>query len=228
MAFTITTATTSRGSNDTTDTINLPASVATGDLVIVVEAKDGNSTFTIPSPWVEIKDARADSNAASAFIAYLDATGGETSIDVTTSLSERFNAIAIRITAATWHGTTAPEVSTGATGASTAPDPDSVSASWGAEDNLFIATVIYDGSAQSVDGFPTNYGDNNVEESGGTSSAGVGIATRETTADQADDPDAFTLSGSEQWWSGTIVVRPAAAGAAGGFPGFLALIGVGR
>ena len=121
----------SRASNSDPDTVNLPANIASGDLIIVFHFSDNALTRTFPNPWVEIKDAVVSGSSANIGIAYLIASGGETSVTVTKSGQERFAAIAIRISAASWHGTTAPIVSMGTTGNNQNPDPDSVTASWG-------------------------------------------------------------------------------------------------
>ena len=212
----------SRASNGNPDTVNLPANIAAGDLIIVFHYSDDALTRTFPNPWVEIKDAPVDGDSANIGIAYLIASGGETSVTVTKSGSERFAATAIRISAASWHGTTAPEVSTGTTGSSQSPDPDSVTASWGAEDNLFIAVYAIDYPALNeagdpyampTTGWPGNYTGNHIDSDRIYSCGGGGIASRELAA-SSDDPGTFTTTTSEQWWAGTVAIRPAIADSA--------------
>src|SRR3989344_5319624 len=77
-------ATSSRATNGTSDSVTLPSSIASGDLILVFIYKEGNGTFTFPSPWVEIKDA-GSGTAATIGIAYLIASGGETSVTVTST-----------------------------------------------------------------------------------------------------------------------------------------------
>jgi hypothetical protein len=201
-----------RNSNSTSDSVTLPGSIASGDLIIVFHMKDGvgTNTRTFPSPWVEIRDAVVSGGTASIGVAYLIASGGETSVTVTTTKNERFTAIAIRISAASWHGTTPPEISSGAVGASANPNPDSVTASWGSADNLFIAFFGQD-NGSTVSSWPTNYDSNQLStwaNNNGGSSAHGAIATDEV-ASATQNPGTFTMT-SEQWWAGTVVVRPAA------------------
>lgn len=212
MAFPIVSGvqTSSQTLNTTTSVVTLPANVAAGDLIVaVIGADSGASTMTWPAPWVKLKD-EAVSTTARASIGYLIASGGETSVSVTHS-SERSNHIAARITG--WHGTTAPEISAIATGNSISPNADSVAASWGSDDNLFIVTTITDDSAAAfpITAWPTSYTDNQTSNQTASSAAKVGFATRNLAA-ASDDPGAFTLTTSEQWNAYTIVVRPAAAG----------------
>src|SRR3989304_4254997 len=69
----------SRASGGTADVVNLPASVAAGDLVLIFHFKDGTGTCTIPGPWVEIKDAQVNGGTtAHVCYGYLIASGGET------------------------------------------------------------------------------------------------------------------------------------------------------
>jgi len=193
--------------------ITLPANVAAGDLIIAFLAVDGTYTTSWPSPWVEIVDTQ---NSTEFSIAYLIASGGETSVTATTSGAERSHQAAIRISAATWHGTTAPEVAT-ATGTSANPNSPSVTPSWGAADTLFITSFGIDAPevAFPVTVWPTNYTGNNIESGvTPTSAAGCALATRELNA-TSDDPGAFTITGSDTWVSATIAVRPAAAAIGG-------------
>ena len=210
----VTTATSSRASNAVDDSCTLPASIAAGDLMFCIHGSDGSVTRTFPSPWVEIKDALCSGSACNIGVAYLIASGGETSVTVTKSVTERFSAIAIRITAASWHGTTPPEISTGAIGNSASPDPDSITASWGSANNLFVATIAFNNglAGNTVTAWPTNYTANQTQSPDISSAARVAIATRDLAAAN-DDPGTFTIT-SDQWWAGTIVVRPAAGGAA--------------
>jgi len=204
-------ATSSRASSVVDDPVTLPASVAASDLIIVFHFSDGAATpitRTFPSPWVEINDTQNAAANASLGVGYLIASGGETSVTVTKSVAERFSAIAIRISASSWHGTTPPEISTGATGTSANPNPDAVTASWGSDDNLFIALHDFDNSlgGNTTTAYPTNYASNNLESPDVSSASRGAIASRELAA-ASDDPGTFTIT-SDEWWAGTIVVRP--------------------
>jgi uncharacterized repeat protein (TIGR01451 family) len=191
-------------------TVQLPAGIEAGDLIIAFAAKDKNNTATWPAPWVEIVDA-SNSTEVSLFVAYLIASGGETSVTVTTaSEPDRSHHIAIRIPAASWHGTTPPEAAAAITGNSNAPNSGSLTPSWGAADTLWISTFgLVDLDTDSVTSYPTNYTDNNLSYGPTGSSAGIAIASRELNA-ATDDPGQFTLSGGNFWVAATVAVRPAA------------------
>jgi hypothetical protein len=190
-------------------TITLPANIVAGDLVIVFLAQDETATATWPSPWVELVDENAGT-AANLHVAYLIASGGETTVAPTMSADERSQHLAIRISAASWDGITPPEVSTPLTGASGTPDSGSLTPSWGSEDTLWITTFGMDGPDVRfpVTVWPTNYADNNLSNgTGDLSTAGIALATR-NLATATEDPGAFTTTGSDDWVASTIAVRP--------------------
>jgi hypothetical protein len=219
-------ASSSETSDTTSHVVTLPASIAAGDLIIAFVGLDEcPATATWPSPWVEIVDVCASSTPAS-FIAYLIASGGETTVTVTSSAAERSEHLSIRISAATWHGVTGPQVTT-VTGNSANPNSPSLTPSWGAEDTLWITTFAVDDPATvfPVVAFPTNYGSNNLSNgTGDNSTAGVALATRNLNA-ATEDPGAFTIQSADDWVASTIAVRPAVAAVT---KRVLQLLGVGR
>jgi hypothetical protein len=191
--------------------IDLPTSIASGDLIIAFFGKDHDNTATWPDPWEEIVDA-SNGTVSSMHVAYLIATGGETSVTVTTSDTERSHHIAIRIPAASWHGTTPPEVSsTIATGNSQYPNSASLTPSWGSEDTLWISTAAFaDFDEVTLTSYPSSYSDNQNFYGPTGSSCGIGIASRELNT-TSQDPGQFTMSAGRPWIAATIAVRPAAA-----------------
>ena len=105
------------------------------------------------------------------------------------------------------------EASTIATGISVSPDSGSVTPSWGAKDSLWITFAAYDAltSNANVTAFPTNYDDNQLDNTDGAT-VGYAQATRNLNA-TTDDPGAFTLDAGDSWVAGVIVVEPSASDA---------------
>ena len=207
MAFPIvaTTATSSRCSNDFGDVITMPASIAAGDLLIVVHASDtGGGTRTWSGDFLELSDASTTCNVG---VAYKFAAGGDT-LTVTKSASERFSAIALRITG--MHATQAPEVAADATGTSANPDAGSLTASWGTEDNLWITWHGHDTTTTDTTISVWPYASNQIEGPYCASAGEPNLSTKEAAA-ATDDAGAWTISASLGWRASTIVVRPAAA-----------------
>ena len=196
-----------------TPSYSLPAGVAAGDLVFAFIFRDvtaNDPTITWPGSWQPL-EAYAGTHFA-VYIGYLVASGGETTVQPTFPISERGMAIAVRIAAADWHGTTPPEISTVVDGASANPDPGSLAPSWGAEDSLWIVVAGADSfGLVAPTAYPANYNDNQLSQHTQTSSGHGAIATRELNA-ASEDPGAFTLGISESWGAWTIAVRPVAGG----------------
>jgi hypothetical protein len=183
----------------------LPASVAADDILIVWIFQDGASGgFTWPAGWTEVLDSAVVSTEASVTVGWRRATGGETTVQVTSVNAERSTHIAVRITGA--HTTTAPEFSATATGTSANPNPDSLNpTNWDIEDTLWIAWQVNDLQATTV--FP--YANNNVSTSStDVTSASYGAICSTDSAAASVDPGTFTIGASDQWRAGTVAIRP--------------------
>ena len=186
--------------------VTLPASVAADDILIAWVFQDGASGgFSWPAGWTEVLDSAVVSTEASVTVGWRRATGGETTVQVTSVNAERSTHIAVRITGA--HTTTAPEFSATATGTSANPNPDSLNpTNWDVEDTLWIAWQANDLQATTV--FP--YANNNVSTSTtDVTSASYGAICSTESAVASIDPGTFTIGASDQWRAGTIAVRPA-------------------
>jgi len=129
------------------------------------------------------------------------------SMSITSSASEQSSHATYRINA--WHGTTPPEINTAAA-STTTPDPPSVTASWGSDDNLWIAGTGYNDGRTVVSSYPTNYASDQLNPQVGAGGTGTGIATDEVATD-AEDPGTYTIDNGEDQVAFTIAVRPAAA-----------------
>ena len=101
---------TSTPSSGTSHTVNLPASIASGDYLIGCFATDGNPTITWPAGWTLLSEAADGGSASRQSVYYRVADGTEgATITIGTSAAEFAVAHVYRITNAT--GT--PEVSAG-------------------------------------------------------------------------------------------------------------------
>lgn len=205
--------------NITDHDCDLPATVNAGDLLILHYSHDSVTISAGPAGWTELQAPILSGQVRYAIYALVAAgtEGGGTarisSGGITTAVAH-----VVRIT--DWFGAIGGvEIGTAASGSGTAtPDPPSLTASWGAEDNLFIALCGSADDDRSVSAYPTSYssGVSSITGAGTDDGAGVGVAFREL-AGATDDPATFTLDGNNGWVAQTIVVRPAAAAAAAHF-----------
>ena len=196
--------------------VDFPATVNAGDLMILIAASDNATIQTTPAGWT-LLDKRTPNNQVYGGVYALDAAGTEDggTIDVVTAAAEEMSAHMYRITG--WKGSIATDVDIStfveeATGTD-APNPASVTAGGGSDDNLWIVAVCSGDDDESVQTYSTNYG-NGVSVSSGSVTASAQPRShscrRELTA-ASDDADAWLLTGAEQWLAWTIVVAPAAA-----------------
>lgn len=197
-------------------TINLPASVAAGDLLICALAwSAAPGTFTGPVGWTRLWNGYAVMDRCSAaaltfdgmvYFRIADGTEGAT-ISVSTTSSIGISAIVWRITGHGHSNDWPPEFifngdSTGP------PNPDSLDPyGWeGPQDVLWLAIGAKD--AQSITGTPTNY--SNVTGAGPTGAAvSVRGSSRQLNA-ISEDPPAYTQTVNSSVWAATIAIKPAA------------------
>lgn len=217
------------GTSVTSMPVNMPATVDSGDLLIALVEVRNAGTWTKPSGWEDIATL---SQAGGGSVGKLNgfykiASGSEDGGTATWTASVGTTAAwqVIRIT--DWHGTTPPEALT-ASGDVTAANPPSLTASWGAADNLFIAVAGHTASSTAAwSASPSGYSAITLN---GASGGGAAVCVAHGTKDSAsatEDPGTFTVSGSNRWWAAaTIAVRPAEGGG-GGDPVIVTIIGGG-
>lgn len=199
------TAYNSAGSSLTAHPIPVPASVASGDLLVIMASVDGNAGTVSMTGFTELL-SDPHSSSVRLWIGYKIAVGSESGTITLTTPSEQCTAQMWKITS--WHGTTPPEV-TSAEGTSANPDPPSLSPSWGSADTLWIAGLSMNGGPGTVSVY--SLPDNQVvENSGGSGSSGHAFCSDEL-AQATLDPGTFTCT-SQAWLAFTLAVRPSAGG----------------
>lgn len=197
-------AATNTGTDNSTATtsadVQLPAGIQAGELLMIVGGNGGTLTSVAATGWTVLY------NGTKQTILYKFASGSE-GASVTVSWTGSIKNVwhSVRITGA--HASTAPEIAS-ATGNSNAPNPPTLTPSWGSAANLWIATF---GAGQNeADTYPAAYTDNRYTEANttGSANAGIGFATRALTATD-DDPAAYGIAETRPWNANTVAVRPA-------------------
>lgn len=196
--LTIETTASGTTASSTTHSVTLPSSIAANDIIMLFFSQlDDNSDTTWPGGYTELADDGCLFTDQLS-VAYRRATGGESgSISVTTGTTTTGAFTTYRISGA--HTSSAPEVNSVATGESTAPDPGSITASWGSADNLFIAA--WNNQGTSTTGYPSSYTEDQLTQTG------IGTAGRFLTG-ATDDPGTATLALTHVWCAYTTVIRP--------------------
>ena len=195
-------------SNTTSHTVALPASIQSGETLLVFFSCDYEVTVTFPEGWTKIFQA-AVANQETLAVAWRKADSEEgASITVTTDSSQESVHISYRISGALDPTMTPPEVSTGVSGTSANPDPDSLSPAGGSDEYLWIA-LEGNNRPNLVTVYPTNYtNEENYVSSEEAGACAIGIARRELETD-SEDPSAFTIDTLDYWVACTVAVYPA-------------------
>jgi len=195
------TATSTTSSNSNTHTITVPSGVVSGDLLIAFIALENDtspaSQFSgLTDGFSEIRDKTTGGSAGASvgvFTKVSDGTEGA-NITVTSVDSDRAAHCMYRISG--HDSAITPEITAGASGNSTSPDPDSLTPAGGAKDYMYMVFAAYERATTDITAFPTNYGSNQINHfiaAGAT----LGVATRELNA------------ATEEWQAFTLAVHPA-------------------
>ena len=189
----------------TSHTVNLPSNISYGDLLIVFFACGYQVTVTFPEGWAQLFLDETSYVQFGCWYRVADGSEGA-SIEVTTSDWRGSSHTTYRVTG--YSGT--PEAGTAVIDLGTAPDPPSLTPSWGAKDTLWLAAVGYFAGTATVTAYPTNYSNGrNDRLDNGDYGVGIGSARRELNA-ASEDPGTFTLSAWSRLISNTVAVQPAA------------------
>lgn len=190
-------------------TINLPASISSGDLLIIVfHLWAETANVTTPSGWTlltsDLTTAGTDHNL---YIYYKVASGSEGStlnISFTANFSGGTDRRSASVTARITGYSGVPQAVT-TTGSDSTPDPASLTPTGGSKDWLWIATTAY-GTGRTLSTYPTSYSSNQINKNNGSINS-LAFATRNNTA-SSENPGTFTLSGTSDWITATIAVAP--------------------
>jgi hypothetical protein len=197
----------------TTHNTTMPGTVNAGDMLLISISIYGGNQGTASvsdSGWVELEEAdKINQIKLATYYKFADGTEDGQTINVATTNSVQAVAAVCRITGN--HASQAPEKGTAATGSSVNPNPPSVTASWGGEDNLFLATYGQQNGTGAASGFPTNYTSQATNWSGNVANPSSGGLASRALTNATDDPGTFTTPDNSNWITQTIVIRPAAA-----------------
>ncbi len=215
-------------------TVNLPTSIASGDLLIIALRIPATITTTWPSGYQNYlndgtntwHDLDLDAGDDSITIIARDCDGTEgASITVTPSASAKFCAVAYRITGARAYSSQAPDILS-AIGSSVNPDCPSENVTGGPKDILSLALDTHVGEQTTTVTYPTSYTNTGQITTGGggvtTTNCQINYCSRQLTAVSSEDPSAYTISGSQSWTAITILVQQPATGDATATPATVA------
>lgn len=218
MAFPVIQATNKSSTNTagTSHAVSLPASIVAGELLLIILDKGSTSaSFNTLTGWTEIVDEAA-ANGITVWARQADGAEGAT-VTFTSDANTRSAEISFRISGAQLLATQAPELSTVATGTSTAPNATTCTPTGGAKDYLWITFAGMAGEEADDDTWantpPSNYLPSPpLQKSCGTAGTNLGgliCAASRTLNAASEDAGAFDVDSSAAWRAYTIAVHPA-------------------
>lgn len=190
--------------NATSHVVNLP-DYAVGDYVLLFIGMDGTTTASATG-WTSITTAASAGNCSVGVLGrVMDGSEG-TTVTVTTSASEQITVWAVAIQ--DYQGT--PEgTSSGIGTAETRLVLPALTPSWGADDDLWFAFTVQDGSATTgiqVESQPLRYIYAYHKANANTATVSIAICYRWLNA-ASETPPPFRSDASEQYARATVAVR---------------------
>lgn len=198
--------------NDTSHSVDLPAGIQSGDLLLIFWAdRERTSTVTTPTGWTVLySQTHGSDRRAICYYRIADGTEGST-VTITSSGNLRTAHNTYRISAGTYTGI--PVAGTPSTGNNEYPNPPNLTSGFGAVPTLWIAAA-HAGSNSTYSYIPDNYTDLVEVSTGGQTDNDDRYATmgtvRRTTSAVSENPNTFTISqGSQDWCANTVAIQGA-------------------
>lgn len=187
--------------------VNLPASIAAGNLLLIFFASNSTQTITDPSGWtVTLTKTNTDH-----FRIYSKIATGSEGATQTISLSgaTRANATSYQISGNRPTVTSSDiEVSTASDASTATPNPPNLAPAWGAARNVWFAATFATSGGYTFTSCPADYTSSCLNVNSSTS-AGNGVATGYRILDAAsDDPGTYSTATAVTRSTYTVAVRP--------------------
>lgn len=198
-----------------TPTINLPATVVAGDLLMVLFRVAVAGAIGWPDgTWNELFDGSPDGADDQMAMAWKRAVGDEGGTTIAlTCTSGKFAALSWAIRGAADPAARAPELSTVATGAGTTPDPTTCTPTGGARDYLWLWLGGWEGEQTSPPASnPANFATDVIGANSGTAgvvTTNVRVASASRQFNGASlDAGSWTISVTDDWTAYLMAIHP--------------------
>lgn len=177
-----------------------------GDLIFIVAMNDATSDQNTPSGWTRIHYSAVPSGRDTA-VYWKVAGASEPDPTITITAAEELAYICQVVEGA--GDSPVIEITDNTSGSTANADPPSHTASWGADDNLWITGAFTD--RYQLTGTPTDYSNAiGIWEGGTGSDCCIRIASRQYSDTDTQDPTHFTISGgSRSNVTFTLAIKPA-------------------
>lgn len=199
-------ATTNSTTSSTTHSLNLPGSIASGDLLLAVVRCPASTTISWPAGWTEHEQSNADASDDETSLAFRVADGTEgATITITLGTARVLVGLCYRITGAVGLALGASVV-----GSATQPNSPSFTPLTAARDVLWISIGGCD-DAETLTSGPSSYSNATVSASTATGTSGCTVygASRQLNG-ATEDPGAWTLGSTSIWTAWTVAISDTA------------------
>jgi hypothetical protein len=187
--------------------VELPEGIVAGELLVVFVATSPANLAapTAPEDWTRFHQ-QGNGLARGAFFSKV-ADGTETVLSLTNSSAQNSRWVS-RSWRITNHGhVTAPPQAANAVANNTAPNPPSLTPTWGAAINLWLATYAQQAAGSSVNSGPTNYTNVLGLTPDGVNGPSAGVAERVRFA-ASEDPLNFQVTVGDSGRAYTVAIAP--------------------
>lgn len=194
--------------NTTATPVTKPTTSPSGDLVFICLGSDLNAnTITYDGSFTGIYNSEAYQSVATGSLAYKTSGGSEVNYTVNVGTTERQVWICFSVTGHNGIDGTPPASSSGSGATATFPAVTTTQ-----NNCLLLRFCLTDQNATSTVPFGEMTGFTLIDEHFGTSAGGVGAWYKVLAATGTEAAGTAALNTSEQWWTATIAIAPAAAG----------------
>ncbi len=176
--------------------VSMPATVSTGDLLLVIFTNDGDATVTTPTGWVRLwSNANGSALRGTAYARVSRGTEGGTTVNFITSAAEQAAAQVYRVT--DWSGTLSGVVAgdSGQITSGSTVDLPSLTPYFGQADTLWLG-VMHTSTAQTVSSAPPSYTNLTQTSSSSGTSGAQAVSSRRILDAATEDPGIYTMSGT--------------------------------
>lgn len=187
----------------------IPRHFEVGDLLLCIVGIRGSSpTLTTPEGWESVSNTSDSELGLGIFARIADGTEGPY-IDCSPTGGSHYSGISYAVS--NFNGTISTDIDVQTASGAGNGDPPSVTAGWGADNNLFIMAVVGDEGSNGSLVEPANYTDSSNASVGSTTTGcTISTAWRKVNA-ASDDPGSLTYTGGTMSnnRTATVVIRPA-------------------
>jgi hypothetical protein len=188
-------------------TLSLPSGLQENDVVIVCGTRDRGTSHSVPSGWTNLVDS--SDNTPDLWIDYkmMGATPDSNYV-----FNDHLIDYACGVVIAAFRGvnTTTPFIiSDSASGTVGLPNCPSMTPTFGQVDGMFFLSGHLDDDAVTDGGAPSGYSNFAYANAVSEFYVSTGFtATKKILDTSAEDPAAFSGTGTDYWWAYTIIVQP--------------------